>query len=156
MTSLDPSHPAHHRLIAAVLAGDVAAARTALADGADANTWRDYDDCWDRTRMEGREPVLLAAARQGHTGLVTLLLQHGADPDARDSLSGRTALVAAAARGELSSVQTLLDHRAALEIVEGPSGDTAFAAAIANGHAEVAALLASAGAIATARAIRPM
>lgn len=153
MPTLDPSHPAQDRLIAAVLASDIASARTALADGADANTWRDYDECWDRTRMDGREPVLLCAARQGQVDLVTLLLQHGADPDARDSLSGRTALVAAAARGDLPGVHALLGHRAALEIVDGPSGDTAFAAAIAGGHAEVAAVLLTAGALATGRAL---
>lgn len=141
------------RLIAAILAGDAAAAGAALIAGAQPRAVRHYEMCWDREWQQGEEPVLLCAARQGHAALVELLLQHDADPDAHDSLSGRTPLIAASARGDVRSVLALLKAKAALDAVDGRSGDTAFAAAIDGGHAEIAALLAAAGATATARAL---
>jgi ankyrin repeat protein/catechol 2,3-dioxygenase-like lactoylglutathione lyase family enzyme len=52
---------------------------------------------------------LHAAAQQGRLDIVRLLLEHGADVDARESGDNTTALHWAAARGEKDLVQTLLD-----------------------------------------------
>ncbi len=52
---------------------------------------------------------LHAAARGGHLDAVRLLLQHGADPNAREAGDNTTALHWAAAGGRLEIVRTLLD-----------------------------------------------
>jgi ankyrin repeat protein/uncharacterized glyoxalase superfamily protein PhnB len=52
---------------------------------------------------------LHAAAKGGHVGAVRLLLDHGADPNAREAGDNTSALHWAAARGSLETVRALLD-----------------------------------------------
>ena len=89
------------RLSAAAFTGDVAAMKQALTDGADPNT----------KDPQSGSTLLATAALMGHTEVVALLLQHGADIDAR-SQDGGTALHAAAFLGRAETVKLLLDKGA--------------------------------------------
>jgi ankyrin repeat protein len=53
--------------------------------------------------------ALYLAARGGHEEVVRLLLEHGADIDARNNQPGKTALVGAAEKGHEGVVRTLLE-----------------------------------------------
>lgn len=105
-------------LLAAVVAVDVAAVEVALAAGADANA----------VLVEGDDhtPALVIAARQGAWNLVRLLLEHGADLEAR-SFTARTSLFdedttyrddrgaaidVAIDRGHVEVIELLLQHGA--------------------------------------------
>ena len=97
------------------------------------------------------QPVVVVAARKGHTERVEVLLRLGCDPNARDPAYGSTALVEAA-RGHGGVVGALLKHGGAeLDAVDN-DGRTALMHAVANGRAAIAAQLVEAGADATLRA----
>ena len=89
------------RLSAAALTGDVAAMKQALAGGADPNT----------KDPESGSTLLVVAASMGHTEVVALLLEHGADIN-RKGRNGGTALHAAAFLGRAETVKLLLDKGA--------------------------------------------
>src|SRR4029077_5627090 len=57
------------------------------------------------------ETPLMTCARTGSVAAVKLLLEHGANADAREAERGQTALMWAAT-GKSKVVKTLLDHRA--------------------------------------------
>jgi len=61
------------------------------------------------------------AAYHGHRGIVSLLLQKGADIDARDK-SRETALLLACKEGEEEMVSFLLDNGADINIYRGEMG----------------------------------
>jgi ankyrin repeat protein len=84
-----------------VFTGDLTAVKQALADGADPNT---------KDPTSG-STLLSTAALMGHTKVVALLLEHGADINAR-SRDGGTALHAAAFLGRAETVKLLLDKGA--------------------------------------------
>jgi uncharacterized glyoxalase superfamily protein PhnB len=89
---------------AACARGDVEALRRLLADDpglvhAKGPDWRHY--------IGG--PGLHAAAEHGHAGAVRLLLDHGADPNARDPGDNASALHFAAGCGHFETVRALLD-----------------------------------------------
>ena len=97
------------------------------------------------------QPLVVGAARKGHTQVVEALLRLGCDPNARDPAYGSTALVEAA-RGHGGVVSALLKHGGAeLDAVDN-DGRTALMHAVANGRAAIAAQLVEAGADATLRA----
>ena len=84
-------------LVYAAYHGDVEAAFSLLDQpGTDANC-----------RDAGGRTVLMIAACAGHGDLVRLLLQHGADTDAKDFASGHTALQMAKQRGQQDVVEAL-------------------------------------------------
>jgi ankyrin repeat protein len=91
--STDAQLPA---LAFAITRGDLAAARAALAQGADPNA------AWSPGTS-----LLGAAAREGHAELVRLLLQHGAVPHGRPD-DPEPPLATAAALGERAVVAVLL------------------------------------------------
>lgn len=62
-------------------------------------------------RFENRESGLHLAARQGHGGILELLVREGAEVDARDALE-RTPLLVAVRAGDRHAVQFLLENRA--------------------------------------------
>ena len=88
-------------LSAAAFIGDVAAMKQALAGGADPNT----------KDPQSGSTLLATAALMGHTEVVALLLEHGADVNAK-SRDGGTALHAAAFLGRAEIVKLLLDKGA--------------------------------------------
>lgn len=133
-------------LFVAISTGDLVRVRSTLDAGADAKAERPYDMNIDREVYSGTESALLVATRSGHEPIVRLLLERGANPDAADSLTGRTALVEASAKGRLPIVETLLSHGANPSTRDALDAQNCLTAAIAGGHADVARVLVKAGA----------
>lgn len=97
----DASTSSAQSLSAAAFIGDVAAMKWALADGADPNT----------KDPQSGSTLLATAALMGHTEVVALLLEHGADINAK-SRDGGTALHSAAFLGRTETVKLLLEKDA--------------------------------------------
>ena len=89
------------RLSGAAFAGDIAAMKQALADRADPNT----------KDPQSGSTLLATAALMGHTEVVALLLEHGADVNAK-SRDGGTALHTAAFLGRAETTALLLEKGA--------------------------------------------
>ena len=98
--------------------------RLLLLAGADPNT---------RTELEQAVPLVAAHSRLGHTDMVSLLLEYGADPNLVDD-GGQTALSEASAGGHLATVQLLLQCGARLS-------QSAVVRAARAGHLQVVELL---------------
>ena len=88
-------------LSGAVFTGDLTAVKQALADGADPNA----------QDPQSGSTLLATAALMGHTKVVALLLEHGADINGRSRDDG-TALHAAAFLGRIETVKFLLEKGA--------------------------------------------
>lgn len=97
------------------------------------------------------EPVLHWATKRQHTELLLLLLDHGADPNIRESLTGlsKTALHCAAECGATQLIQPLLDRGARIDLQDA-SGRSALARAITLRHFATACALLDSGADASA------
>jgi hypothetical protein len=80
-------------LYKACKAGDYNLAKKLLSEGADPNT---------RNSDEEAQPALVAAANNGNSAIVSLLLYHGADVNAAGKRSGWNALMRAACGDRLS------------------------------------------------------
>jgi len=95
---------------------------------------------------ETRATPLIWAASLGREGMVSMLLERGANIEAVDDL-GMTALLEAAANGHISVVRLLAEKggKAALE-VRNSTGSSALVCAAEKGHAEVVKALVEAGA----------
>lgn len=71
-----------------------------------------------------RRSPLYHAARKGHSGIVDLLLDHGADPNlAEECADNGRALLEASARNDLEMMQRLLDHGANADAYVDSSGN---------------------------------
>ncbi len=105
-----------------------------LEQGADVN-YADNDD---------GHTALIEAARNGHTGLVRLLIEHGADVNHTTSF-GTTALIYAAEKGYKEIIELLLAQRAEVNLAN-EAGATALTWAAQRGHKEIAELLIAHGA----------
>ena len=101
----------------AAFTGDIAAMKQGLAGGADPNA----------KDPQSGSTLLAAAALMGHTEIVTLLLEHGADVNARSRDDG-TALHAAAFLGHTETVKLLLE-KGADTTLRNNMGGTAIAGA---------------------------
>lgn len=88
-------------LSGSVFTGDLTAVKQALADGADPNA----------QDPQSGSTLLATAALMGHTKVVALLLEHGADINGRSRDDG-TALHAAAFLGRIETVKFLLEKGA--------------------------------------------
>jgi ankyrin repeat protein len=126
-------------LVHAAVKGHEPIMRVLLAAGAD-----------PRSNATGSYP-LYAAAWHGQAAAIELLVERGAEVDARES-SGATALMGAAAQGRDEAIRRLLAHGASLAV--SCDAGNALDIARANGHESTAALLAAAGAT-PSRAPRP-
>jgi ankyrin repeat protein len=101
----------------------------------DASLANAADPCWRRP--------LSGAASKGHTNIVRLLLEHGADPNAKEAIcQGGLSLHEAAAKGFLEIARLLLDKGAIPEHWVDSSGDSVFAS---QRHPEILHLLYSYG-----------
>ena len=89
------------RLSEAAFTGNLISMKQALVDGADPNT----------KDPQSGSTLLATAALMGHTKIVALLLEHGADVNAR-SQDGGTALHTAAFLGRAETVKLLLENGA--------------------------------------------
>lgn len=136
-------HEIRRRFLSAAKRGDLTAARTLLARGADANAsvWRGAVQA---------ETALMLAADAGHEEMARLLLEHGATVDLWTEDKGMTALMFAAAKGHASIVQLLLERGANLNAADD-DGSTALILAVEGEHLEVVKLLLSARADVHAR-----
>lgn len=157
---------AGYDLADAAEAGDVAAVRSMLAAGADANAaqsdgttalhWAAYHDDLEmanRLLEAGADadarnrygvPPLSSACTNRNGQLVRLLVEAGADANAVLD-GGETVLMTAARAGDVSSVQALLEAGAD-PTAEERNGQTALMWAAAEGHAQVVDVLIEAGA----------
>ena len=93
--------PSTQNLSEAVFTGDLAAVKQALTDGADPSAMD----------PQSGSTMLATAALMGHTEIVELLLEHGADVNTK-SRDGGTALHAAAFLGRIETVKFLLEKGA--------------------------------------------
>jgi ankyrin repeat protein len=96
------------------------------------------------TRINGYTPLLLAA-RAGHTPIIRLLLERGADPN-QASIAGTTPLMLAAASGNADAVGVLVDAGADVNAREASRGQTALMFAAAYNRVAAIELLAKRGA----------
>src|SRR6201999_2205937 len=68
----------------------------------------------------GRSP-LMAAARTGNVAAIKVLVDHGADVNARETLRGTTPLMWAADEGHAAAIQFLIDHKADIAAKSSPA-----------------------------------
>lgn len=113
-----PTASVNERLVRAIQAGDAAKVTQLLAAGASPN----YKD----TGM----PVVVAAAMGGHTAVLKVLLEKGADPKATTP-DGMDALSAATFSAKPADLLLLLDHGAEVDARSG-DGQTALFSAFLN------------------------
>ena len=172
VAALAPPTLAANDVIDAARAGDVAAVRALVADGADVDAgqgdgatalhWAahrsdlalaevliDAGADVDAANALGATPLWLASMN-GDTPLVGRLLAAGADPNLSLKM-GETPLMSAARSGDAGAVSRLLAAGAGVDAAERERGQTALMWAAAQRHADVVRLLVSAGADVHAR-----
>ncbi|KAH9317151.1 hypothetical protein KI387_018920 [Taxus chinensis] len=112
------------RLVSAARDGDLVEARMLL----------DFNPCLARySTFGGLNSPLHFAAAKGHSEIVSLLLEHGADVNSRN-YCGQTALMQACRYGHWEVVQTLLLFKGNVTRADYLSGRTALHFAAVNGH----------------------
>lgn len=120
---------AEYTLLIAATRGDEVRVREILS--ADPSVANAADPCWRRP--------LSGAVSKGHTNIVRLLLEHGADPNAKEAVcQGGYSLYEAASNGRKEIVELLLEEGAIPEHWVDSSGDSVFAA---QRHPEILHLL---------------
>jgi ankyrin repeat protein len=145
--------------------GSVEAIRAILAAGADVNAANDFGATalmWGITDAEkvrvllaagadvrakskmGRTPLYLAAANDGSSATVKLLLDRGVNPTERDNQQS-TPLLAATAANDLASIKLLLEHGADAN-GSNAAGMTALMNAAGNGNSKAIEMLLARGA----------
>jgi ankyrin repeat protein len=107
----------------------------------------------DRDTFERSRTPLLVAAACGHEAAALLLVERGADVNARDSFGGATALVEAAKTGQVKLVAALLRRGAKPNARDRFDNMGALAAAAHKGHVGIVRRLLAAGAPSEARAL---
>jgi ankyrin repeat protein len=126
--------PLGFELNAAAKSGFLFKVKELLAKGADVNF-----------RNEHGATPLIEASMRGYAATVQVLLEHGADIAAGDSISGSTALSSAALTGQAEVVDLLLNSGADINAKDF-DGRTALFEAALSGHLEVVAILLKRGA----------
>jgi ankyrin repeat protein len=102
------------------------------------------------TGGRGDRTALSAAAAQGCTNLLALLMLHGANVNESDGF-GETALMVAAMAGKVQALEFLLNRGADIEVRAHPDAHrkTALSYAVLHGHVDVVEILLDRGANAT-------
>jgi ankyrin repeat protein len=145
--------------------GSAEALRTIIAAGADVNATNDFGATalmWGITDAEkvrmlvaagadvrakskmGRTPLYLAAANDGSSATVKLLLDRGASPTERDNQQS-TPLLAATSSNDLASIKMLLEHGADANDTDA-AGLTPLMNAAGNGNLKAIEMLLARGA----------
>lgn len=119
-------------LLEAAAAGDIAVAEVAIAGGADLERRGDED----RT-------ALVIATKAEHTELALLLLESGADPDAKDAIQD-SAFLYSGAEGLDDILRSTLEHGADVSSTNRFDG-TALIPAAEHGHVSTVSILIEAG-----------
>ncbi|WP_240167849.1 ankyrin repeat domain-containing protein [Streptomyces noursei] len=88
----------------------------------------------------------IAAVQDGDAERVSALLRRGADPSARDTAGGLTALMIAAGRGDAATVRLLLAAGADVYTADSRGGGTALHKAVQGGDSDTVRVLLDAGA----------
>ncbi|HEX4275405.1 MAG TPA: ankyrin repeat domain-containing protein [Bryobacteraceae bacterium] len=155
------------RLVDAVKAGDVAAARALIAkkvdvNASDADTSTPLDWAVQKNNVELTDllidagasvnaktrynitPIFLAATN-GNAAIIERLLKAGVEANSK-SEDGETALMTAARNGRVDAIKILLTHGAQVNEVEPYKGQTALMWAAGKGNADAAAMLVEFGA----------
>lgn len=137
---LDPSKE-DQALYDAAKKGDLSAVQTLLDEDADPNAMITYE----LLGTEYKETALRAAAGEGHTAIVKLLIEQEVDIEKESSLGKEAPLLAASYMGHIETVRLLLAAKAR---VDHPNkwGKTPLMWASDKGHIEVMRLLLKAGA----------
>jgi serine/threonine-protein phosphatase 6 regulatory ankyrin repeat subunit B len=99
----------------------------------------------------GEVTPMHAAAAEGHTNILSLLLDHGVDVDLQGGVNGATPLQRALWNGKLEAGQYLL-HRGADINARNQDNWTALFCAVFEGHVEFARMLLKRGAVVDDRA----
>lgn len=97
-----------------------------------------------KTSFSGKKTALMYSAANGHVELMTLLLERGAEIDAKKIL-GQTALNHAIRAGQTEAVRVLLKFSASMTIATN-DGFSALASAASNGNIDIVELLLNHGA----------
>ncbi|KAF5239307.1 hypothetical protein FANTH_10010 [Fusarium anthophilum] len=107
-----------------------------------------FDIYWRTLRMSTIPwfPDLVIASYYGHYIIVKLLLDKGAEAEAKDSEYGRTPLLWASRNGYEGVVQLLVERGAKVEARDSKYGQTPLSWAAKNGHAAFVKLLLDKGA----------
>ena len=129
-------------LIEAAKNGDLSGVKSALSRGTSSNT-----------KDENGTTVLTWASYNGHEDVVKLLLDKGAEVDAKHSTDGRTAMWFASQEGHAEVVKLLLEKGAEVNTKRTTTGATSLLLASKNGHIEVVKLLLEKGAEVNVRTI---
>lgn len=93
-----------------------------------------------------KDPEKLAVIQANDDEMIRILLEHGANIEARDLEQGRTALIHAAANGRENAVRLLIDAGADINAHDERNGRTALMCAAIEGHANIIRCLIEAGA----------
>lgn len=143
---LEAGADVHDALGMALFCEDFQIAKFLIEQGADLNELTHTAANVSRERYNNCATYLIGAAAQGHTEVVSFLLENRADPDLPSILSGQTALFSAARNGHVEITRLLLKYGADVEVEECFEGSTAIDDAIQFGHAETVRLLLAHGA----------
>jgi ankyrin repeat protein len=133
-TTVQATPEQDQQLIDAAMDGDLAKIKALISARADVNA---RDKAWGMT-------ALMFAVGHGYTEIAKLLVEKGADVDARDK-DGFTALMMAAWQGHAEIAKLLIDRGADVN-AEANDGFTALMAAEKGGYTEIVKLLKAAGA----------
>jgi ankyrin repeat protein len=98
-----------------------------------------------RKKSDNTERALARAALYGHAEAVRVLLDAGANVNARTIISSWTPLMAAASEGKIEIMRILFDRGADIN-AENPGGTTALTIAARNGHTDTVQVLLDRGA----------
>jgi uncharacterized protein len=119
----------------AVDQGDLALAERMLREGANINA----------AKGAYQTTVLMEAAVRGNVGIMSLLLEKGADVNARDK-DGWSALMGATVQGHLQAVNLLLEHDADVN-AKNHGGETALVMAVGSKNTAIKDALVAHGAV---------
>ena len=144
------SSPEARAWVRAVVAAEVVANATAeLVSAAAEGDFESVQECLSKKanidfKVDGSTALMLASYN-GHYATVQILVEAGADKEAKDDKEGRTALIMASFQGHYATVQLLVEAGADKEVKDRKNGFTALIMASGCGHTATVQILVDAG-----------